>query len=99
MTGYRAKYEPRYLERLILEETLVRHPEHPRAKEIIAALIGDPDDSREVETATKAIANLKRSGLLHDRDDEIAEPTEVVVRVGRLLMGDDFTPVDSSALP
>lgn len=79
---------------MILEETLVRHPRHQKGERIIGALIADPNDRWEVDTATQALENLKRDGVLQDRDDEIAEPTEIVVRVGRLLMGDDCAPVD-----
>jgi hypothetical protein len=79
---------------MILEEILVWHPKHQEAKEIIEALIRDPDDRREVETATQAIENLKRDGVLRDRDDEIAEPTELAIRIGRLLMATDCSTAD-----
>jgi hypothetical protein len=78
-------YNVLIVESLTLEIAFERHPTHLQASECSREIIVNPDDSREVETAAKAIRNLREFGLLKDRDDEIVELTPLGLRVCALL--------------
>jgi hypothetical protein len=79
------KYNVATVESVILEVAAELHPQQLTAGDLSLRIVGDPDDSREVETATRAIRNLREFGLFSDRDDEIMEPTPAALRAVALL--------------
>ena len=80
------QYNVAKVEAVILEVAAELHPEHLTARDLSLKIVRDPDDSREVETATRAISNLREYGLIADRDDEIVEPTRGALRAVALLI-------------
>jgi len=80
-----AKYNLTTVEAVILEVAAELHPQHLPSNELSLRIIADPGDSREVETATQAIRNLREFGLFSDREDEIVEPTPAALRAVALL--------------
>lgn len=87
MTGSEipAKYNVPKVEAAILETAAELHPEHLSVTGLSRRIVSDLDDSKEVETATHAISNLRRFGLFSNRDDEIVEPTPAALRAVALL--------------
>lgn len=82
------QYDPTTVGRLLLEEAAELHPRRLTVRELSQRIVIDPDDSREVETATNAIRSLRQSGLLaYQDDDEVVEPTPAACRVFELLAG------------
>ena len=81
------KYNVAIVEAVLLEVAAELHPQHLTAAELSLKIVGDPDDGREIETAARAIRNLREFGLFRDRDDEIAEPTQAALRAVALLAG------------
>ena len=79
------KYNVAIVEAVILEVAAELHPEHLSADELSLKIISDPDDGRELETATQAIRGLREFGLFKVRDDEIVEPTPAGLRAVALL--------------
>lgn len=79
------KYNLAIVESVILEVAAELHPQHLTARELSLKIVSDPDDSREVETASQAIRGLREFGLFRDRDDEIVEPTPAALRAYALL--------------
>jgi hypothetical protein len=70
------KYDLAPVRQVILEETLELHPQRLTVGELVLRIVSDPDDGVEVETATEAIRDLRRSGLVRYRnDDQVVEPT------------------------
>lgn len=80
-----AKYDVAIVEAVILEIAAELHPEHLREDELPLKIISDPDDSKEVDTAARAIRGLREFGLFKDRGDEIVEPTPAALRAFALL--------------
>jgi DNA-binding transcriptional ArsR family regulator len=81
-------YDPELVERAILEEVIDRHPERLTVHELALRIVADPDDGLEVDTATNAIRELRRSGLIRYRnDDEVVDPTQAALRAHALLTG------------
>jgi hypothetical protein len=80
------QYNVAKVEAVILEVAAELHPEHLTARDLSLRIVRDADDSREVETATRAIRNLREYGLFSDRDDEIVEPTRGALRAVALLL-------------
>jgi hypothetical protein len=82
------QYDPTTVARLILEEAAELYPRHLTAHELSRRIIVDPDDSREVETATNAIRSLRQSGLLsYGDEDEVVVPTPAALCVFELFGG------------
>lgn len=80
-----AKYNVATVEAVILEVAAELHPEHLSDNELSLEIVSDPDDSREVDTASQAIRGLREFGLFKDRGDEIVEPTPAALRAVALL--------------
>jgi hypothetical protein len=71
------KYASKLVEETMLIEIIEQHPLRLTIGELVLRIVADPDDSREVETATEAIRNLRRSVLVRYRDDDdLVEPTQ-----------------------
>jgi hypothetical protein len=80
------KYDPALVEQVILEEAIDMHPQRLTVGELSLRIVSDPDDSWEVETATHAIRDLRRSGLLRYRnDDEVVEPTHAAISAAAIF--------------
>lgn len=80
------KYDVAIVECVVLELAAELHPRHLGVRELALRIVGDPDDTREVETVAEAIRSLRHSDLLCDRDDEIVEPTRAALRAVELLV-------------
>jgi hypothetical protein len=86
--GTPPKYNLELVARAILEEAVELHPQRLTVGELALRIVADPDDSREVEVATQAIHDLRRSGLLRFWDDDlVVEPTQAALRAYSLLIG------------
>lgn len=82
------KYNPALVEQAVLEEAVELHSRCLRIGEVILRIVANSNDSREVEIATQAISNLKRSGLLRgDDESELVKPTQAALRAYALLLG------------
>lgn len=79
------KYDVAIVEAVVLEMAAELHPQRLTANDLLLRIVSDPDDSREVGTATHAIRSLRELGLLSDRDDEVVEPTPAALRACALL--------------
>ena len=78
-------YNVAIVEAVILEVAAELHPQNLTAKELALRIISDADDTREVETAARAIRGLREFGLFADREDEIVQPTPAGLRAVALL--------------
>lgn len=83
--GIPPKYNVATVEAVLLEVAAELHPQHLTAAELSLRIVSDPDDSREVEAAARAIRNLQEFGLLCERADEIVRPTPAALRAVALL--------------
>lgn len=79
------KYNVAILEAVLLEIAVELHPQKLTATELALKIVGDADDSREVETAAQAIRGLREFGLFADGDAEIVMPTPAALRAVALL--------------
>ncbi|HSS04071.1 MAG TPA: hypothetical protein VLK89_02635 [Solirubrobacterales bacterium] len=84
--GTPPRYDLAMVTQVILEEALEIDPQHLTVSELSRRIVTDPDDSREVETATQAIRDLRQSGLFcYSDDDQVVEPTPAALRAYELL--------------
>lgn len=79
------KYNVAIVESVILEVAAELHPKHLTIRDLTLRIVSNPNDSREIETATHAIRNLREFGLFSNRDDETVEPTQAALRACALL--------------
>lgn len=79
------KYDVAVVEAVLLKEAVELHPRSPTDTELWSRIVGDTEDTREVETAKQAIRSLREIGLLVDREDEIVEPTRAALRAVSLF--------------
>lgn len=80
------KYNPKLVEETMLIEIIEQHPTRLTVGELVSRIAADPGDDQEVETATAAIRNLRRSALVCYRDDdELVEPTQAALHAYALL--------------
>lgn len=84
-SGTHPKYNLKIVEGVTMEIAAELHPEHLPVGGLSILIVGNPDDDREVKTVAQAIRNLQEFGLFKDRDDEIVEPTPVMLHVVELL--------------
>ncbi|MEX2448942.1 MAG: hypothetical protein WD404_09410 [Solirubrobacterales bacterium] len=87
MIAHQPQYDPETVAGVILKEIVELHPKHLTVDELCARIVVNCGDEREIETATRAIGDLRDSGLLTPRADEIAEPTPATLRTAALLTG------------
>ena len=80
------EYNLKIVEDAVLDIAAELHPEHLSVGELSLKIVGDPDDSREVETVAQAIRTLREFGLVKDRDDEIVELTPAAIHAVALLI-------------
>ncbi len=73
--GTPSKYDPRAVGKKILAEAIDQLPALWTAEFLIERIITDPKDRREIETAERALDNLRRSGKVRLDADELVEPT------------------------
>jgi hypothetical protein len=79
-------YLPGPVERAILEEVIELLPVRMTVNELCLWIVANPEDDREVETIRDAIRDLKRSGLLRYRNDDlVVEPTQAAAQAFALL--------------
>lgn len=84
--GIPPKYDPVKVGQSLLFEVIEQHPAQLTVEELALRIVTDPDDSKEVMTATRVIRDLRRSGLfLYRDDDEIVEPTPAALHAYALL--------------
>jgi hypothetical protein len=79
------QYDVAKVEAVILQVAAELHPQNLTAADLSLRIIGNASDTREVETAAKAILGLREFGLFAVRDDEIVEPTPAALRAVALL--------------
>lgn len=80
------EHDPEIVARVILIEVIERAPARLTVDELALRIASDPEDVREAETATDAIRDLRRAGLVRYRnDEELVEPTQAALRAYSLL--------------
>lgn len=79
------KYDPTKVGQALLFEVFEQHPAHLTVEELVLRIVGDSDDDREIEIATRAVRELRRSGLVQYGDDEIVEPTPAALHAHALF--------------
>jgi hypothetical protein len=85
-SGTPPKYNPVKVGQALLREVIELHPTHLTVDELTQRIVADPADRKEVNTVTKAMSELRQSGLLHHRDDErTVEPTPAALHAFTLL--------------
>ena len=84
--GAEGNYLPGPVERAILEEVIELLPVRMAVGELCLWIAANPEDDREVEAIREAIRDLKRSGLLRYRNDDlVVEPTQAAAQAFALL--------------
>lgn len=84
-SGTPPEYDIAIVEAVILQEAAELHPRHLTASDLAMRIVSDPNDKREVETATQAIQGLREFSLFSDRGDEVVVPTPAALRAVALL--------------
>lgn len=79
------QYDVAKVEAVILEVAAELHPQNLTARDLSLRIVGNANDTREIETAVQAIKGLREFGLFVVRDDEIVEPTPAALRACALL--------------
>lgn len=79
------QYNVAAVEALLLEIATELDPEHLSKDKLSLRVVTNPDDSREIDTAARAIRNLQEVGLFKDREDEVVQPTPAAIRACTLL--------------
>ena len=79
------QYKVAVVEAVLLEVAVELHPEHPSTVQLLAKIVANPEDDKEMATGMHAIQNLREFGLLAARDDELVEPTPPALRAVALL--------------
>jgi hypothetical protein len=80
------KYDREKVGEAILFEVIEQHPTRLTVDEIMLRIVADSDDTAEVQTATEAALDLRRSGLVRYRnDDRLVEPTQAALRAHALF--------------
>ncbi len=80
------KYDPEIVARVILIEIIEQHPLRLTVDELALRIVRDPDDGDEFETATNAVRDLRRAGVVRYRnDDRLVGPTQAAMRTYELL--------------
>ncbi len=77
------KYDPAAVGKKILAEAVGQLPALWTAPFLIERIVTDCKDRREVETAERALDNLRRSGRVRLGEDELVEPTDAALGGGR----------------
>jgi hypothetical protein len=78
--------EAEAIERVVLEEVIQLHPERLTIPELILRIATDPYDHAKQEKISRAIRELRRTGLLRYREnDDPVEPTHAGIRAFELL--------------
>lgn len=81
--GTPAKYQQDKVETVIFD--IAVESRQIAAEALIAAVVGDPDDEREMDVARQAISNLREHGLLTpERADGTLGPTAAGVKAAAL---------------
>src|SRR5262249_10149371 len=79
------QYDTAKVEAVVLQVAAELHPQNLTARELSLEIVSNANDTREVETAAKAIKGLREFGLFAIRNDEIVEPTPAALRACALL--------------
>lgn len=80
------KYDLAKVSRALLEEAVRLHPKCLPAGELCRRIVGNPDDKREMETASRAIHHLREFGLLSGCEDDTTKLTNSALKAGELLI-------------
>jgi hypothetical protein len=83
-----AKYNVAKVEAVILEVVAELHEQHSKQIStgwIVREIVENVADAREVETASRAIHNLREVGLFSPSDDGKVKPTPAGLHAVRLL--------------
>lgn len=79
-------HDPASVRQVILDEALELHPQRLTVRELSLRIVSDPEDDLEIETATDALRDLRRSGLLRYRnDDRVVEPTHAAFSAAEIF--------------
>jgi hypothetical protein len=79
-----AKYDSDVVGGIALLE-IIENPRSMTVREIALRIVADPGDCLEMNTAIRAICELRRFCLVRYGDDELIEPTQAAVRARDLL--------------
>jgi len=91
MTGDKAdppQYNLSTVMQVILEEAIEVHPLGLTIDALCRRIVVDPNDTREAETAKRAVRELRQSGLFsYEEGDQVVEPTPAALQAAALLAG------------
>ena len=85
--GTRPAHDLKIVEGAVLEMAVELHPTRLSAEGLLQRIVSKRADALEIETARQAIANLRESGVFHEHDDGLLEPTRPALRTAGLLTG------------
>ena len=80
-------HDLRVVESAVLEIAVELHPTHLTAENLLQRVVSKRADALKIETARQAIASLRESGVFHEHDDGLLEPTRPTLRTAGLLTG------------
>jgi DNA-binding transcriptional ArsR family regulator len=82
---YDSKYDSIAVGRALLFEVIARDAKRPKITELVGTVVGDQGDDKEVETARRALRELREAALIACGDDERVEPTRAALHADRLF--------------
>lgn len=80
-----AKYDPLKVGRALLFEVIAQDPARLTIDKLVLRIVSDPDDRREVMTATTAVRELRIAGLVRVGDDKTVEATGAALHADALF--------------
>jgi predicted transcriptional regulator len=83
---FSSQYDPVIVRQVLFEEIIELHPQRLTIAELARRIASDPIDGREIGTASEAISDLRRAGLVRYRnDDQVVEPTHAAFEAVKVL--------------
>jgi hypothetical protein len=81
-----AKYDTVAVAQALLFEVIAQdRGSHLTTDELVRRIVANPDDSREVGTAKKALRDLRESALVWCGDDDLVKPTKAALHADSLF--------------
>jgi hypothetical protein len=80
-----AKYDPLKVGQALLFEVIGQDPARLTVDQLVARIVSDPGDRREVLTATTAVRELRIAGLVRVEEDETVNATGAAIHANALF--------------
>jgi hypothetical protein len=76
----------------LMYEVIYLRPKRLTVDELIRRVVSDSSDTKEIDTATQALEEIKRSGLLeYEEDEEVVSATPAAL-LARILFANGLPP-------